>query len=148
MQKLKLPSDWRERVREMLLTNGKRQTAESERRQIAEKLDRLKWVYVQGDLNQTEYKREKTALESRLAALTVPQEREVMNAGAYLENLGTVWNDATLAERREMVLTMLEQVVCDPEEQRIAALRPKPSFVLLFRQNPDLREHDGRFVLG
>ncbi len=57
------------------------------------------------------------------------------------------WNDATLAERRDFVVATLEQVVCDPEEQRITALKPKPSFLPLFRENPNLREKDSRFVV-
>ncbi len=47
-----------------------------------------------------------------------------------------------------MVLAMLEQVVFDPEKRQITALKPKPSFIPLFRQSPNLREQDGRFSVG
>jgi hypothetical protein len=50
-----------------------------------------------------------------------------------------------LAERREMVLTMPEQVQCDPLGKRIVSLRPKLPFVPFFRQSAILVERDDRF---
>ena len=38
--------------------------------------------------------------------------------------MAAVWDAATLEERREMVIAMLQEVVCDPAPRRIVALKP------------------------
>ncbi len=147
LKRSRLPEDWRERVIESLQSNGERRNVEGERRSLREQLDRMKWLYVRGDLEREEYLREREAIENRLRGLIVPREREVLDAGTYLQNLAEIWDEATMAERREMVQILLERVVCDPTEKRLTALRPRVAFLPLFRQLKGLQERGDEFVI-
>ncbi len=50
-----------------------------------------------------------------------------------LETLPALWEEATLTERRKLLLTMLDAVYVDTvEENAIVAIRPKPAFRPLF----------------
>ena len=50
-----------------------------------------------------------------------------------LESLPTLWDQANPAERRKLLLTMLDAVYVDTvEEKAIVAIRPKPAFQPLF----------------
>ena len=142
-----LPSDWRERMREMLERKDKQPNSENERARLTEKLERLKWLFVEGELKRAEYEHNKRELDARLVEITAPQDnlQTVMNAGALIENFEKVWDSATLGEQREIVLTMVEQVICDSTQRRMTAIKPKPGFMPLFRQSERLIEHDGTF---
>ncbi len=148
VKQFRLPSDWRERVKLLILQNGERKSVECERQSLQQKRERLKWLYSEGDLSAADYTREKRAIESKLATLIIPEEREVLDAGSYLENMAAIWEEATMVERREMVFAMINQVVCDPETKRIVALQPKQAFVPLFRQASNLRERNGMFEIA
>jgi hypothetical protein len=119
-------------VRQLVEEQGARRDVEREHRQAQEKLQRLKWLYREGDLAQADYVREKAAVQAVLAELHPPAARELFDAGAYLENLAALWDAATMLERRQIVLALLLEVECDPDTRRICALRPRPSFVPLF----------------
>lgn len=142
-----LPPDWRERVAEMLAQNGERRNREDERKQTRQKLERIKWLFAEGDLTQAEYSREKRTLEARLAAIVDPEEREILDAGAYLENLAAVWDQATPEERKQVAMALITQAVCDTKSKRLISIRPRPAFLPLFRQCAFLRERDGEFCL-
>lgn len=146
VKQLRLPADWRERVNQMLDQKGKHKNVENERKRIRERLERIKWLYAQGDLSEREYARERDDLKGQLAGMKSPQEREVLDAGALLENLAAIWEEATIVERREMVLTLITRIECDPETKRIVSLQPRPAFVTLFLQIRMLKERDGLFV--
>ncbi|MCH8090630.1 MAG: hypothetical protein IH955_11570 [Chloroflexi bacterium] len=50
-----------------------------------------------------------------------------------LENLPTLWEEANLGERRQILLTMLDAVYVDAKKEKaIIAIRPKPAFKALF----------------
>jgi ParB family chromosome partitioning protein len=69
------------------------------------------------------------AVEEVLARL-LPLARE---AGKLLEDLPVLWEGANLAERRTLLLSMLDGVYVDTvEEKSIVAIRPKPAFRPLF----------------
>ena len=63
----------------------------------------------------------------------VPGVDSAREAGELLEDLPAPWEEATLAERRKLLLTMLDAVYVDTvEEKSIVAIRPKPAFRPLF----------------
>ena len=56
-----------------------------------------------------------------------------MKAGKLLENLPDLWEEADLAERRKLLMAMLEAVYVDTvEEKSVVAIRPKPAFRPIF----------------
>ena len=56
-----------------------------------------------------------------------------IEAGKLLEDLPKLWDEANLAERRKLLLSMLDAVYVDTvEEKSIVAIRAKPAFRPLF----------------
>ena len=103
-------------------------------RQLTEqRLKRLGKAYVDGLYPDDDYRREKRALEEKLTTLVIPGVDAAREAGKLLENLPAMWEDADGAERRKLLLTMLDAVYVDTvEEKAIVAIRPKPAFQPLF----------------
>ena len=75
----------------------------------------------------------KRSLDDKLASLVEPGIDATKEAGKLLENLPTLWEEANLSERRNILLSILDAVYVDTvEEKAIVALRPKPAFRPLF----------------
>ena len=56
-----------------------------------------------------------------------------MEAGKLLENLPDLWEEADLAERRKLLMAMLDAVYVDTvEDKSVVAIRPKPAFRPIF----------------
>jgi len=56
-----------------------------------------------------------------------------MEAGKLLENLPDLWEEADLAERRKLLMAMLDAVYVDTvEDKSVVAIRPKPAFLPIF----------------
>ena len=59
----------------------------------------------------------------------VPLVDTAKEAGEPLETLPSLWEAATLAEQRKLLLTMLDTVYVDTiDEKAIVAIRRKPAF--------------------
>jgi len=72
-------------------------------------------------------------LEDELAELVIPGVDATKETGILQEELPTILGEATLTERRRLLLTMLDAVYVDTvEETSIVAIRPKPAFQPLF----------------
>ncbi len=103
------------------------------RTQVEQRLKRLGDVYLDGLKSQDDYVREKKALEDALDSLVVPGVDATREAGKLLEDLPTLWEEASLSERRKLLMTMLDAVYVDTvEEKSIVAIQPKPAFRALF----------------
>jgi hypothetical protein len=87
-------------------------------------------------------------VEARLAELSVPEERDLRQAGELLERLSTAWNNATSEERRALVHTVFEAVYCDPVTRSLIAVQPKRAFLPLLRGIDLLREDGTKFHMG
>ena len=100
---------------------------------IEQRLNRLGDVYLDGLKTRNNYIREKKSLEDELDSLVVPGADATQDAGKLLEDLPTLWEEASLAERRKLLMTMLDAVYVDTVEAKaIVAFRPKPAFIPLF----------------
>jgi len=147
ISQFRLPKDWRERVCELINANGKHRDAETERRLLTERLARVKKQFQWGDISEAEYIQQRDEIRAGLAALKMPEVKEIVSAADYLQNMARVWQEATDEERRDMIRAILDEAVCDPETKRLIALKPKPAFRLLFRQIRGFVERDGAFEL-
>jgi len=106
---------------------------QQERQLTGQRLKRLGKAYVDGLYPDEYYRREKRALEVKLTNLVVPGIDAATEAGKLLENLPAMWDDADGAERRKLLLTMLDAGYVDTvEEKAIVAIRTKPAFQPLF----------------
>ena len=102
---------------------------EREKAQVQQRLQRLAQVYVDGHLNEEEYRRQKKQQKEKLRSLIVPDADAAVDAGKLLENLPNLWEKADRGERWRLLTTMLDAVYLDTvEEKRIVAISPKPAF--------------------
>jgi site-specific DNA recombinase len=144
---IRLPDDWQARISELVNGNGKRAQREADRRALTDRLARIKKQFEWGDLTEQEYRAKRDEIQSALAACNPPSAQVIINAAEYLQNIARVWNEATATERREIVLAVFDEIMCDPDARRLTALRPKPAFIPLLRQVHGLVERGGVFEI-
>ncbi len=145
---LVLPEDWRGHVLELVESEDRQADVERERARLTEKLRRLQRAYFEVEIDEATYRRELAESQARLDALVIPEAPDVVAAGQFLENLALVWTEATQAERHELLGVLLERVFVDVAGSRLVCVEPDPSFIVLFRQVPTLKEQEGCFYLA
>ena len=119
-----LPEAWLDRVLAQVHGADEVKRVERERDQVQQRLKRLGTAYVDGMYEDGEYRRQKRVLDDKLQFLVVPDADVAAEAGKLLE-----WGQADLADRRRILLTMLDAVYVDTvDERRIVAIRPRPAF--------------------
>ena len=103
-----------------------------ERVQTEHRLKRLGKAYVDGLYSDDDYRREKRSLEELLSGLVIPDVDSAKEAGELIEDLPALWEEATVSERRKLLLTLLDAVYVDTvDDKAIVAIRPKPAFQAL-----------------
>ena len=128
-----LPEAWMDRVLARVHLADEVERIGHERQLTEQRLKRIGKAYVDGLYPDDDYRREKRALEEKLTLLVVPGIDAAKKAGKLLESLPTLWEEANLAQRRSLLMTMLDAVYVDTvEEKSIVAIRPKPAFQPLF----------------
>jgi hypothetical protein len=133
LSRLTLPQDWQDRVLEMIHERaGARQDVARDRSRIEGQLERLKRLFVLGDLLETEYRMERDRLRAQLLALTPPAMPDLEWAAEIVQEFGRIWEVATPKERRQVVHTLLETVYLDVDRGPVAAIEPKAEFAPLF----------------
>ena len=148
-ESLTLPPDWRVRLEEMLANEDRRERILVQRAKLAEKLRRLRTLYLELTLTDGEYQRERQRLQEQLQALVVPDKEPVVKAAAYVEDLPALWRAATLDERRAILLTALDAVYIDMDTSRLVAIQPKADFLpLLAAASPTLGLAGKSLLLG
>ena len=127
-----LPEAWMDRVLSQVHLADEVTRVQEERKKVQQRLKRLGRAYVDGLYSDEDYRKEKRLLEDQLGALVVPGVDAAKEAGRLLEDLPRLWEEANLAERRSLLLTMLDAVYVDTvEEKSVVVIRPKPAFVSL-----------------
>jgi hypothetical protein len=134
VSRIKLPADWKQRIEELAGDADQRAAILREREQIQEKLRRIKQLYRDLLMDEAEYRANQTVLQARLATLVLPNSPQVTVAAEYLENLGSLWSHATLAEQRDLTRVMLRAVFVDLEAGQIVAIEPHPIFRLILAE--------------
>jgi hypothetical protein len=126
---VELPQDWMDRAVAIISEKDEVARVKEERARVAERLRRLGRAYVDGLFPDTEYRRQKHALETELESLIVPEVDAAAEAGRLITQLPELWNGATLAERHELLVLMLDGVYVDMKGCRsVIAIKPKPAF--------------------
>jgi site-specific DNA recombinase len=97
---------------------------------LQEKLERLTWLYQEGDIVQEEYRRRKLMLQADLERARPPAQGEVLRAVDLLQSIGSAWRTATNWKTQNGLLRALFDGIwmADPaREPRIDAVRPQPA---------------------
>ncbi len=145
LQGLKLPTYWREIVRESMLEAAKKtgldmEAMEREKERLRLKRGRILKQHREGYIDDEEFEGEMAAVELALRALEVPEINgvrldDVIEAGERLPGMAALWSEATVEERRDMVMLILQPggLHYDVEVKEIAAITPRPVFLPVLR---------------
>ena len=134
LERLALPADWKEQVMALIQTHfGEERDVLREQARIENELKRLTKLFQWDDISEDEYRTERNRLRARRAALTPPMMPDLERAAELLRDFGTLWDGATLQERRQIVHTLLQTVYLDSGEKGpVVAIEPKSEFAPLF----------------
>ncbi len=153
-ESLTLPDNWREIIRRQMLAEAQKEgqieeSMEREKERLKLKKVRTIKLYKEGYIEDAEFQGEMTAVELAIRKLDIPEVDgvtydEVIEAGEHIPGMAALWDVATPEERREMVILMLEPggLYYDMEQKIIAALKPRPAFLLILRMLNGIVEYD------
>ncbi len=129
MEAIVLPESRMDRVLAWVHMKDEVERVRKKRAQTEQRLKRLWRAYVDGLLAETDYLREKQALQDRMASLVVQGLSETEAAGRLLEDLPRLWQGASLNEKRKILLALLAAVYVDTlEEKGVVAIKSQPAF--------------------
>ena len=127
-----LERDWLDKVLAQIEVRNEAERVRERRKQLEERKRQLERAYVDGHYADDEYRRQMKAIDDEMDSLVVPEASAAEEAGYLIEQLPELWREATLEERRRLLLTMLEAVYVDAKGERlIVAIRPKPPHMSL-----------------
>jgi site-specific DNA recombinase len=133
LRRMSLPPNWQEVALGLIHKEGGRgQETIDERRRIKGQLERLKRLFVLGDLTEREYTIDRDRLEAQLAALVPPVMPDLKQAAELLQNIGVIVDAATAEELREAMQILLEAVYLDAEKGPVVAIEPRAEYKALF----------------
>jgi site-specific DNA recombinase len=148
LRKLTLPQNWQERVLGMIQERiGAQQDIAREKARIEGQLERLKRLFVLGDVVEAEYRAERDRLRAQVVSLTPPAMPDLEWAAELLQDFGRIWDAATLQERRKIVHALLETVYLDAERGPVVAIEPRADFAPLFEMAAHKLGDDGPIIL-
>jgi site-specific DNA recombinase len=125
---------WQQQVLAIISVKDEVERVKEQRLKVKDKLKRLGKAFVDGVYDEKDYQRQRRQMGLELESLVVPEADAAEEAGKLIQQLPDLWEGATLGERRQLLLTMLDGVYVDSkEERRIVALKPKPAFKALFQ---------------
>ena len=128
-----MPS-WKERVIELLSRVSEREQIGRERKNAQDRLKRLGRAYIDGMIDESEYDVQKYKLRAKIDSLVIPEADASMKAGELIENIGLLWQKATLEERHQILEAMVETVYLDLWANRsVVSIQPKTAFYPLFK---------------
>ena len=130
---LVLPADWRAQILVLVKVRVKAaDNMEAEQGRINTLLERLKRLFLLGDLGEREYVAERDRLRNQLAALVPPALPDLERAAALLRDFSKLWEAATPPERKQILQTLLASVYLDVERGPVVAVEPRAQFAALF----------------
>ncbi|MFC1954447.1 hypothetical protein ACFLVZ_01325 [Chloroflexota bacterium] len=94
------------------------------------RLSRLKKLYLDGDVDEKQYERERAKTKNSLSDLEIPQLANIEDAGKILESFDEVWAKTTLKERKTLLRMMLEKV--NVVDKKIVSITLRPIYTPLF----------------
>ena len=100
---------------------------------MEKRIKRLGQIYVDGVIPEGDYRYQKRTLELELGSLVMPEVDAMKEAAKLLQDLPKLWEEATVDERRRLLMAMLDAVYVDTKvNRRIVGIRPKPPFQPMF----------------
>ena len=112
-------------------------SSEASRKRLRRQLQRLRDLYLEGDLNRMEYQERRNEMQRQLEALPAPSsgnDEVAEQLAEYLGNLALAWNNATPEERNRMARELYSEAVVANKTAVAVVPRPevRPFFTHVF----------------
>ncbi len=128
--KTALPSDWQAQILARFAANADAPRVEAQRRALVNELARARKLYIAGDLDESDWRNEKTRVTRHLDALRPVAAPDMAQAAQLLASIGSLWEQATDAEKLNLAKSLLEKVWI--RQRVIVAVEPRAAFYPLF----------------
>jgi hypothetical protein len=113
------------------------------RRELLGQLDRLRDLYVMGDLSKSEYVLRRQAFEEELSRTRPPFDPRLDKAEEVLADFGRIWAlEEDPAKRRRLLATLFDRVWQDAGT--IVAVKPREAFLCYFQTADELARRRGK----
>jgi len=118
--------------------------APQRRGELLAQLERLRDLYLMGDLLKAQYVMRRQAIEEELQRLGPPRDPGIERARELPADFGRLWElEREPAERRRLLLSLFGQVWA--KDGRIVAVRPHDAFLPYFQAIDTARSQSGQF---
>jgi DNA invertase Pin-like site-specific DNA recombinase len=108
------------------------------RRELTAQLERLRDLYVMGDITKPQYAMRRQMMEEELQRAKPPTDPDLDRAHAILEDFARFWDaEPNPAERRKLLLSLFAQVWA--KDNQIVAVKPRPEFARYFKAIDEAR---------
>ena len=101
---LQLPPDWRERARRLVLSLKEQENLAQQEQVLRLRLERLKELYLAGDISREEYQQEKRRTNGALANLVPGELSAILGVGELLANFSQKWEEAKSLQKKHELL--------------------------------------------
>ena len=102
------------------------------REALAQKIDRARELYLEGDLSKERYDLIKSNADAEMDRIYIPELDDAKEAAKLLQDFNALWKGASTSSRNRLLLTILEAIYVDVERREIVGLRPRRAFLTLF----------------
>lgn len=127
-----IPEGWKQQINSYLNGGPNLETVERQRKVLDAKLERAKKLYIDGDLTEEEYERERDRTRAELAKLSPPDAVNVERAAELLRDFGALWDRFTLIERKRLLREIVEKIIV--KDRQLVEIVFKPTFSSLLSQ--------------
>ncbi len=108
------------------------------RRELTAQLERLRDLYVMGDITKPQYAMRRQMMEEELQRAKPPTDPDLDRAQAILEDFSRFWDaEPEPAERRKLLLSLFAQIWA--KDNQIVAVKPNPAFANYFTAASEVR---------
>ncbi|MEO8611877.1 MAG: hypothetical protein ABI690_28520 [Chloroflexota bacterium] len=132
--RIQLPDDWRDQiVQHIAKENPNYLQIKKQHSSLKGKLDRLKQLFILGDLSETDYRQMRDELQEQLGTLPLPAQGRMIDleqAADLLGNIRNIWEGSTLEEREAWFKLMFNKIYV--KNGAIEAIEPTPVMSALF----------------
>jgi site-specific DNA recombinase len=117
------------------------------RRELTTQLERLRDLYVMGDITKPQYAMRRQMMEEELQRTKPPTNPDLDRAQAILEDFTRFWDaEPNPAERRKLLLSLFAQVWA--KDNQIVAVKPNPAFANYFTAASEVRNQHPKADAG
>ena len=124
-----LRDDWVDWIIENYVNKSDLAESLKRREALAQKIDRARVLYLEGDLSKERYDLIKSNADAEIATLYIPEIDDAVKASQLVTNLGTLWKEASAGQRNRLLRSVLDAIYVIWAAGRLwACIRRSPSW--------------------